>query len=125
METDDTSITPEELRHLLLKGQSAPPGDDGVTYDVLRLILWLTSPTNPLFDLLNIRKESFLLAGNAVPSYPSLTQTNFDLHLSRPASVMSQDVRSPRDSCTSSSRNYNFTFSAPCLNGTHTQNIFC
>ena len=48
----DAAITNEELRVALLQGKATAPGDEGITYDTLRLIAQV--PGNPLLTLYNL-----------------------------------------------------------------------
>ncbi|XP_042227380.1 uncharacterized protein LOC121869881 [Homarus americanus] len=51
-EEDTVVITEEELRRVLIRGRATVPGDDDVTYSVLRLLLKV--PGNPLLLLYNL-----------------------------------------------------------------------
>lgn len=51
-EEDDEPITPHELLRALAKGKASAPGEDGITYPVLRLLLKV--PGNPLLQLFNM-----------------------------------------------------------------------
>lgn len=51
-EDDDVLITEDELRRALTRCKATAPGDDGVTYQVLRLLLKV--PGNPLLQLYNL-----------------------------------------------------------------------
>ena len=51
-EDDNLLITEDELRHALTRGKATAPGDDGVTYQVLRLLLKVLG--NPLLRLYNL-----------------------------------------------------------------------
>lgn len=51
-EEDDVPITPDELRRALAHGTASAPGDDGITYSVLRLLQKV--PGNPLLQLYNL-----------------------------------------------------------------------
>ena len=51
-EDDDMLITEDELRRALTRCKATTPGDDGVTYQVLRLLLKV--PGNPLLQLYNL-----------------------------------------------------------------------
>ena len=57
--TDRLPITSEELRIALVKGKATSPGDDGITYSVLRLIAQV--PGNPLLRLYNMSLSSGVL----------------------------------------------------------------
>ena len=52
-------ITVHELRTALLKGRATSPGEDGITYDLLRHLS--TVPGNPLLALLNLSLQSATL----------------------------------------------------------------
>ena len=49
---DDVAITEDELRRALARGKATAPGDDGITYAVLRALLEV--PGNPLLQLYNL-----------------------------------------------------------------------
>ncbi|XP_076043611.1 uncharacterized protein LOC143026727 [Oratosquilla oratoria] len=49
---EDEEITEQELRRALAKGKATAPGDDGITYVVLRVLLDV--PGNPLLQLYNL-----------------------------------------------------------------------
>ncbi|XP_076042091.1 uncharacterized protein LOC143025992 [Oratosquilla oratoria] len=51
-EEEDEEITEQELRRALAKGKATAPGDDGITYAVLRVLLDV--PGNPLLQLYNL-----------------------------------------------------------------------
>jgi len=51
-EDDDVPITEDELRRALARSKATAPGDDGVTYQVLCLLLKV--PGNPLLQLYNL-----------------------------------------------------------------------
>ena len=51
-EEDDVAITDNELQRALARGKATSPGDDGITYAVLRALL--TVPGNPLPRLYNL-----------------------------------------------------------------------
>ena len=51
-EEDDVAITADELRRALARGKATSPGDDGITYAVLRALLEV--PGNPLLQLYNL-----------------------------------------------------------------------
>ena len=51
-EEDDVAITNNELQRALARGKAISPGDDGITYAVLRALL--TVPGNPLPRLYNL-----------------------------------------------------------------------
>ena len=51
-EEDDMLITEDELRRALIRCKTTAPGDDGITYQVLRLLLKV--PGNPLLQLYNL-----------------------------------------------------------------------
>ncbi|MPC87834.1 RNA-directed DNA polymerase from mobile element jockey [Portunus trituberculatus] len=64
---DGVPITPEELRRALARGKATSPGDDGITYSVLRLLLKV--PGNPLLQLYNL----CLSEGYVPPAWTSST----------------------------------------------------
>ena len=49
---DSVMITEDELRRALLRGKASSPGDDGITYNILRLLQRV--PGNPLLRLYNM-----------------------------------------------------------------------
>ncbi|KAK3884719.1 hypothetical protein Pcinc_011037 [Petrolisthes cinctipes] len=49
---DAEEITEEELRRALSRGRASSPGDDGITYAVLRLLQQV--PGNPLLRMYNL-----------------------------------------------------------------------
>ncbi|XP_076044779.1 uncharacterized protein LOC143027381 [Oratosquilla oratoria] len=49
---DDVPITPQELQRALTRGTATAPGEDGITYSVLRLLHKV--PDNPLLQLFNM-----------------------------------------------------------------------
>lgn len=51
-EEDDRPITESEIRRALTKGKASAPGDDGITYSVLRLLQEVSG--NPLLRLYNV-----------------------------------------------------------------------
>ena len=51
-EEDNVPITQDELRRALLKGKATSPGEDDMTYNVLRLLQKV--PGNPLLQLYNL-----------------------------------------------------------------------
>lgn len=51
-EDDDIAITEDELRRALNRDKATTPGDDGITYSALRLLLEV--PGNPLLQLYNL-----------------------------------------------------------------------
>jgi len=51
-EEDDIPITGDELRRALASGRTSAPGDDGITYSILRLLLKVTG--DPLLQLYNL-----------------------------------------------------------------------
>jgi len=51
-EDDNVLITEDELRRALTRGKATAPGEDGITYQVLRLLLKV--PGNPLLQLYNL-----------------------------------------------------------------------
>lgn len=51
-EEDDVAITEDELRRALARGKATSPGDDGITYAVLRALRDV--PGNPLLQLYNL-----------------------------------------------------------------------
>lgn len=57
--TDNTPITPEELRVALLQGKATSPGDDGIPYSVLRLMS--QAHGNPLLCLYNMSLTAGIL----------------------------------------------------------------
>ncbi len=50
-EEDDVPIMPHELQRALATGTDSAPGEDGITYSVLR---FLQIPGNPLLQLFNL-----------------------------------------------------------------------
>ncbi len=88
-EDDDVLITGDELRRALARCKATAPGDDGVTYQVLRLLLKV--PRNPLLQLCFCASagDTYRLPGPPVPLCPSqsLAQISSGPYPSPPASA--------------------------------------
>ena len=56
--SDDYPITQWELDSALTHGRSTAPGEDGITYQVLRLLNLKTKNGNPLLDLFNLSLDT-------------------------------------------------------------------
>lgn len=56
--SDDYPITQWELNKALSHGRSTAPGEDGITYEVLRLLNMNTNRGNPLLDLFNLSLDN-------------------------------------------------------------------
>lgn len=87
---DDVDITEDELCRAVAKSKTSAPGDDGITYQVLRLLL--KYPGNHLLKLYNLfffTKDMCLVHGLQVPLclFPSRTQISLDQYHLPPAFV--------------------------------------
>ena len=61
MNFDDAKITQWELDTALAHGKSTAPGEDGITYQVIRLLNRQTKKGNPILLLLNMSLVNGLL----------------------------------------------------------------